>query len=320
MFRLKASFFLVFPLLFGLLLPAPTEIVTAIAVITEVNALRASYGLEPYQVDAGLMAYAQEHAEYMASLRQGTHTHSDGVVPWDIGLQENVASGTRSIMSAYFIVHQIWTDASHRQTLLGYATGFIGVGVASVGGEDWISLDIRPGKKIGVATPEKPFTAVFTAAPGAAIPLVPVRTCTPQSDGLVYHIIGYGQTLWSISEAYGVSIERLIILNGFKDEKATIYAGQKLLIQIAPVTQSGTVSGQQTSTPTVGSTPETITVTPTTVQITPTPQPPASMTETPGISGPDETAERLALPLILATLILAVVILIFYVVFKKQNW
>jgi len=50
---------------------AQTE--NAYDLIGTVNGLRASMGLEAYQIDSYLMSYAQQHAEYMASIQSASH-------------------------------------------------------------------------------------------------------------------------------------------------------------------------------------------------------------------------------------------------------
>lgn len=45
-----------------------------------------------------------------------------------------------------------------------------------------------------------------------------------------YHVVQKGDTLWGISRKYGVSVERLIEINGIKDRNS-IYVGQKVLVR-----------------------------------------------------------------------------------------
>ena len=52
--------------------PAAAQSITASLLIQTVNGLRAASGLAAYQVDSSIMAYAQEHAEYMAA---NNHRH-----------------------------------------------------------------------------------------------------------------------------------------------------------------------------------------------------------------------------------------------------
>src|SRR6266540_3681062 len=102
---------------------------TAMEIINHVNGLRASRGLPPYHIDAGIMAYAQEHSEYLASIHHGTHIHQDGKLPQDHGLQENVAGGDIGLITPENAVYEIWQDAGHLRTMIN-SSGWVGVGVA----------------------------------------------------------------------------------------------------------------------------------------------------------------------------------------------
>jgi uncharacterized protein YkwD len=225
--------------------PAAAQSLSAYDVIDGVNALRASQGLAPYTVDSSLMSYAQQHSDYCASNNFSTHLHSDGQYPWNIGIQENVAVGTSGMMTADFIINQIWADAVHMKTMTGYTAGYIGVGVALGSGMDYITLDVRPGSSPATDTPAGGGAAAANQPAGTPMLPTPLVTSTPRPDGSVVHVVGYGQTLWSIALAYGVKIDQIRAFNNIAAGSTSIYVGQKLLIYLA-----GTMMLTQTSTPT----------------------------------------------------------------------
>jgi uncharacterized protein YkwD len=207
---------------------------TAYDLINAVNSLRALHGLPPYTVDPGLMAYAQEHSAYQAATRTSTHIHSDGVRAIDIGLQENVAAGTPGFVTADAVVYTIWADWGHRHILTGYATGEIGAGTAlSDDGLVYYTVDVRTGEEL--AATEAPF--------------VGLQTSTPRPDGSVAHVVGYGQTLWSIAVSYGVTIDDIRRLNNLSGDSVVIQPGQELVIRIAGEITPASPE-QTTSTPT----------------------------------------------------------------------
>jgi len=197
---------------------------TAYDLIDAVNSLRASYGLEPYQVDPWLMAYAQEHSEYQAEIQGGTHLHRDGVLPWEIGIQENVASGTEGLVTSAVVVYQIWVDWGHRHVLTGYSSGEIGAGMArGDNGMMYFTVDIRPAAGLPTIVPEQ----------GTPEPFVSYATSTPDADGAIYHVVGNGQALWSIAISYAVTVNDIRQLNGIPTDSVVIQVGQKLLIRPA---------------------------------------------------------------------------------------
>lgn len=213
--------------------------------LAAVNALRAARGLPPYQADGGLMAYAQEHSEYQAKINSSTHTHSDGLSPQAYGVTENIAAGNAQFLTLDVIINQIWADSLHMNTMVGYDSGYAGVGIALNGGTVYVTLDVRPGKSAATLAPSGATQA--SGSPAATqIALAPLVIATPDSNGAVVHAVGYGQSLWSIAIAYGVKIDAIRALNGLAPGSTEIYAGQKLVIQ-----QAGAATPDPSSEPTV---------------------------------------------------------------------
>jgi uncharacterized protein YkwD len=193
-----------------------------------VNQLRRSHGLQPYTVDAGITAYAQQHSEYQASIQTSTHLHSDGQVSLAHGLVENVAGGSTGYLTAQAIVYEIWADPVHMKTMVGYASGAAGVGVATSGGLDYVTLNVRPGGEQVI--PTRAGSASFLDPGYTPIALQPLHTATMKPSGAVVHEVGYGQSLWAIALAYGVTSARIRELNGMAPDDSAIWAGQWLLI------------------------------------------------------------------------------------------
>jgi hypothetical protein len=78
-----------------------------------------------------------------------------------------------------------------------------------------------------------------------------ILTSTPYESGAIIHTVGYSETLWTISQAYGVTVERIRLLNGLPDDYTLIFVGQKLLIRVANTpTPTTTAVATSTSGPT----------------------------------------------------------------------
>lgn len=201
------------------------------AIISAVNALRAAHGLPPYIVDQGLMSYALEHSRYQASLHTATHTHSDGSTVWQHGMDENIATGMLGYLTPEYAVYTIWSDAIHMKTMISYATGSVGAGVADDGEDEYYTLDVRPGSVI--PTSRAGGSVDPNVTPTKIIPIVPLLTVTPRNDRWIIHTVGYGQSLWGVAIAYGVKMDQIRAWNSMEADSTDIYAGQKLYI-IAP--------------------------------------------------------------------------------------
>ncbi len=257
-------------LLIGLLfLPssARAQAGTAMDLVNGVNNLRDSMGLAPYTVDNYLMGFAQTHSDYMASLGRWTHTRADGSSPSDHGIQENVAVGNN--MSVQTCIYQIWADWIHWRTMTGYSSGRVGAGVAIADGVVYYTLNVIPsGSAVNQPLPTSDGTAVAgQPAENTPVPFPQMATSTPNEEGDIIHVVKYGETLWTISEAYDVPPGEIMRNNGFPEDRITIFEGQALIIRFAP---------EQSPTPTA-----TITPIPNTLTPTPTKTPYATATPIP---------------------------------------
>jgi uncharacterized protein YkwD len=249
--------------------------------ISLINALRASHGLAPYTVDPGLTALAQEQSAYQASIHTCTHQRSDSSMPGLLGVTENVACGDLGYLDPHYAVYEIWADPGHLSTMIGFAAGLMGVGVADDGKTVYYTLDVRSADT--TATMRSPTEAVTTPIPSAQaqiqIPLVPLITMTPRSNGAIVHVVGYGQTLWAIALAYGVQIEQIRAWNNIPDGSNDIYAGQKLLVRPAGLALPTAAVTPFAASPTLTNT----------VEVTSTPLSPTSGPTSPDTAIPDQT-------------------------------
>jgi LysM repeat protein len=276
--------------------------------VAAVNALRASNGLPPLQMDGTLMASAQSHADYQASIGSWTHTGADGSNPRQrayaagfgngatVFISENVAQVSPGT-SLDTVLYSLWADAIHWNTMTNPQYTHIGGGVGV--GSNYLFYTIDVGY---IAGSPANYTPAATSGPGTVQPSVPtltpelifaVTTATPGPDGKIEHEILPGQALYSIAEAYGMTIQELAALNGLDINNPVIWAGRKLLIRTAlPPTQTPTITA---TAPTVTRTPRpTYTITPTrmtpTASVTPTPtKKPLLPNFAPGASSGDRT-------------------------------
>ena len=291
------------------------------SLIAAVNALRTSYGLPAYSVNATLMATAQQHAEFM-SVNGVSHTGYGGTRPFqrvlnagyplagDLSLggmmSENITAGSnKSVQDA---VAEWQGDAPHMNTMLSSNLQEIGAGVALVGDYVYYVIDC--------ARPTGAGSIVYTPAPTlpggtpgeiiAAIPVGPalvstIFPATPLTDGNLYHIVKPGETLWLIAITYGVKVLEIRQMNGMSETDA-IYPSERLLIRkssgtLTPAPETASPLPEDSATPTTFA-PSTATATPSATPTTP-----------PAQSAAPRENSLLALAAILAAAILAAVAL-----------
>jgi len=230
---------------------------SAYDLITEVNALRIASGLPEYTVSSILMGTAQAQADFMASIGSTTHAGPGGItltqrllnagypLAGDLSLggfrAENITGGSGK--TAAQAVQQWLGDAEHINTMLSPVLVEIGAGVAVSGGRIFYVIDCaRPTTSGAPQASSGGDTGVINensiaSTPGVEVVpqyMAPVLTVTPDVEGLVYHEVLYGQSLWSLAIAYGVKIDEIRTLNGFSPEYV-IQTGDRLLVRkVAP--------------------------------------------------------------------------------------
>jgi LysM repeat protein len=295
-------------------------------VIAAINDLRAANGLPAYQVNDALMAAAQAHSEYQASINKLTHMGADSSNPKQravlagygggktVFVSENIAMGLNLSAQGAVIIWQ--GDNLHLSTMLSASYQDVGVGIAMSGNIAYYTLDAgnvlgsvparTPSNATQATLGDPPLTATLSQ-PGIMQPIV---VATPLPDGSIVHIVEPGQFPILIAQQYGITLEELLQLNGLT-EQSVIYPGDRLLIcppQLNPietpteVTQTVPVQLTQTRIPTFIPSPS------------PTRTADLSITPADEQPGAADSSESLVDPLLLAVVILVVVGLAFVLI------
>ncbi len=246
---------------------APLTVATcpgqAATLIDLVNGVRTGAGLPAFEVNATLMAVAQAHSEYQASINQGTHTGPDGSRPYDrvkaagygegrhIYVSENIAWGYNLTPQGAL---DMWLPSPpHYQTMTGPLYQDVGAGCARNGNRVYFTLVAA-----GVAgrapriTPKPPpgGPTATPPPPTPTLPYEPVIPATPRPDGAVIHTVRRGQTLMMIAGSYRVPLEDLLRYNDLT-ETSLLRIGQQLIIVPPQITATPTA----TPTPRAGPSP-----------------------------------------------------------------
>ncbi|MCB2213871.1 LysM peptidoglycan-binding domain-containing protein [bacterium] len=217
---------------------------TAAEMLAEINAYRASNGLPPMEENVLLNIAAQNHADWIAAGNPGGHTGAGGSSPTDraaaVGydvswVTENWARGYGLTVSN--CVYVMWDDPAHNDNMLDPNRKEFGAGVAldqdgmTVYVVDFSNFDTN-GDQPGGYLPDTNTTVTPSGPTATFAPLIqPVMTSTPSPDGSVIHIVQYGQTLWTISDAYGVPLADILALNGLTEDSSIFPEEQLLIVQ-----------------------------------------------------------------------------------------
>jgi LysM repeat protein len=269
----KAVLFLVLFLMGGLgAAPLPDDAVppTGYDLAAAVNAYRAANGYYELSPNTLVMSAAQTHAEWIVNTGQGGHIGADGSdetirVSWTgygggatIQCDENWAGGS----NINDVIYGAWSDWVHQEVMLnawGNLYTDIGGGVAASGeGRYVFILNVCKvvGQEFSGAVPESSEPAPNATTDPLATADVSnyvygVTTATPMADGTVKHTVLYGQTLSSIAEAYGITINALRELNNMGADATIIFPEQELLIQTAtsPIEAQGSAVPETEASP-----------------------------------------------------------------------
>jgi LysM repeat protein len=265
--------------------PVRAQSGTAAEVIAYINDLRAGYGLEPLIENVYLNISAQNHADWIAETGQGGHTGVNGSTAYDRAVAVGYGAGTQAWvtenwargynLTAYGCVHDMWEPSqAHLDNMLTTWHTEFGVGVAldSTGFTVYVA---NFGHTAGGDTGQVTSSPVeVTPGPPTATnePFInPIVTVTPAPDGTVIHTVLYGETLWTISEAYGIPFTDLLTLNNLTEDSVIYPDEQLVIVQGTGETPTPTATPEEatpTATPTREVTP---TVESTEVEATPTP-------------------------------------------------
>ncbi len=213
--------------------PARAQAGSAADLLSQVNAYRAANGLEAYATDGELMSLAQSQSEYQASIQTCTHQRENGSGPEAYGIAaENIACGNN--LSVEGAIYGQWTDQLHLATMLGPTSGTFGAGVAVAGDLVYYTLAVRRiSGEFVYNPPAEENDSSSGEQSNASAPFSQMLTSTPNPDGSIAHVVKYGETLYDIADAYGVSINDLISMNNLDAQNPVIFEKQVLIIRIA---------------------------------------------------------------------------------------
>jgi len=213
-----------------------------------VNALRAQYGLPPYTPNAALMAAAQAHSDWGASVGYFDHVEPDGSHPTDravragygeyghVRVSENIYYGSMATPESAMAW---WTNSTihfRGMTNLDYQEMGVGVAYSDTGGYFTLVFGLKL-ENVPAAPPSS--SGGGSTGGGASEPAVPAEPDVPeiatqaaQPDGSIVHVVEDGQAIWNIAAAYGVDVPTLLRQNNLTDN-SFVHVGDPILVRPA---------------------------------------------------------------------------------------
>ncbi len=282
-----------------------------------VNGVRTAAGQPAFEINGTLMAVAQAHSEYQASINAGTHTGPGGSRPYDrvkaagygdgrhIYVSENIAWGYNLTPQGAI---DVWLPSPpHYRTMTGPLYHDVGAGCARSGKQVYFTLVAAGIAGQALApTPRPPTGPTATPPPPTpTLPYEPVLPATPRPDGAVIHTVRRGQTLMMIAGSYRVPLEDILRYNNLT-ENSILRIGQEIIVVPPRVTSTPTSDAADSA---VTATPRAATATATTTATTtprspartrPQPTATATTSSSAGTSGPRPLDLALALGLTFA--------------------
>lgn len=222
-------------------LPAAAQSSQQYYLVDLVNQLRAEYGLPPYAIDPALMAAAQAHSEWAASVGSHSHTGAGGSTPTDRAIAAGYGGGQQVRVSENIF----WGTGATPQDAIGWwrnsdihfqgmtSTNYVHIGAGVAYGDNMGYFTLNFGLILGGELPQAPPPAPTQAAGAAGPAPDPIELAEPNEDGSVVHVVGEGQTLWAIAAAYDVPLSEVLALNRLTED-SIIRPGDLIVIVPAP--------------------------------------------------------------------------------------
>lgn len=236
--------------------PSPEDLLAAI------NNYRLINRVSILEKNEYLMISAQIQSDYLAST-YGVDFPSDGHIGaggtleferalsagypagpnWDV---DEIWYGGNESATVQDALYGFWDKSTiHKNAILNLDNVHVGTGISEGDGFRYFvvvfGLEHGSGASAG--------GGVASTVPTTAVTpkVAPVTVASPDEDGSIIHDVQTGQALWSIAEAYEVTVDQLVALNNLSED-AVIYVGQKLLVRMAN-TPTPTPTSTQTPRP-----------------------------------------------------------------------